>query len=65
MKDTLAKCRTTQERGTWLYHANPNAFDPAESFWLIGAKHELRGRDAVDAANDANALARWAESRVG
>ena len=61
----FAKCRTTKERGSWLYQHNPaGTFNPAESFWLIGAKHELRDRDSVDAANDAEALAEWARKRT-
>ena len=37
----------------------------AESFWLKEAKAALRARDPVDAACDAEALARWADSFSG
>ena len=36
-----------------------------ESFWLREAKATLRTRDPIDAANDAVALADWADLRCG
>ncbi|MCF7701702.1 hypothetical protein [Loktanella sp. M215] len=36
----------------------------AESYWLAQAKLDLLKRDPVDAANDADALARFAEGRL-
>jgi hypothetical protein len=38
--------------------------NPAESFWLAQAKLDLLQRDPVDAANDADALARFAQGRL-
>ena len=38
--------------------------NPAESYWLAQAKLDLLKRDPVDAANDADALARFAEGRL-
>lgn len=38
--------------------------DSVESFWLAQAKPDLLQRDPVDAANDADALARFAQRRL-
>jgi hypothetical protein len=37
--------------------------DPAASFWLKAALHSALSRDPVDAANDADVLARVLERR--
>jgi hypothetical protein len=37
--------------------------DPAASFWLKAALHSALSRDPVDAANDADVLARVLEHR--
>jgi hypothetical protein len=37
--------------------------DPAAFFWPKGAQHSAPSRDPVDAANDADVLARLLESR--
>jgi hypothetical protein len=38
--------------------------NPVKSFWLAQAKRDRRQRDPVDAANDADALARFAQGRL-
>jgi hypothetical protein len=37
--------------------------DPSASFWLRAALHSALGRDPVDAANDAEVLARLLDRR--
>ncbi|WP_175499419.1 hypothetical protein [Loktanella salsilacus] len=37
---------------------------PVKSFWLAQAKPDLLQRNSVDAANDADALARFAQGRL-
>ena len=50
-----------------LEHAMPtdqNEIDATQSAWLRNAKLALLNRDPVDAANDADALAKFAQKRL-